>query len=409
MPKRLPELTAARLSRLKPRDRQYEVRDGAVPGLVIRVQPSGVLRWGFRARQDGRLRYILIGGHPELSLAAARIRARALRARLDAGERPADERAERRGEPTLGELWQDYKKRHRKAERSATEDERRWARQLKRWESKIASSIPRRDVARLMHRIAEQSGPYEANRTLALLRHLYRWAIDQELIDGDNPAWGLRREPEAPRERALTATETRKLLEAVAAEPDPLWQGYFLLLLLTGCRRTELLSARWQWFRPDHVPPVLVLPRTATKQKREHVVVLSSEALQVLLQLPSRATSAFLFPSDKGGPRTEPKRVWQEVRTRAGLGDLRIHDLRHAVGSSLGDARESAFIIKRALGHSQLATTDRYVHPELEATHRALEAHGAKLRALRSNNENNESEQRATVPPATTVDVTPDE
>jgi integrase len=152
-----------------------------------------------------------------------------------------------------------------------------------------------------------------------------------------------------------------------------------LLLALTGCRRTELLSARWQWIRQDQVPPVLILPREATKQKRPHPVMLSSAAMQVLDQLPSRHQSEWLFPAEEGGPRTEPKRAWQRIRARAEIPDVRIHDLRHAVGSSLGSAGENSFLIKRALGHAQLATTDRYVQLESLATHRALEDHAARL------------------------------
>lgn len=387
MAKRASALTAAQVARIKERDVQFEVRDGEVSGLLLRVFPTGAKRWGFRARQEGRLRFILIGGYPEISLKVARQEARKIRARLDKGERPADDRGERRRELTLGALFEDYQKRHRKAPRSATEDTRRWKRHLEQhWKDRRVSDLASSEIAHTLHRIAERSGPYESNRVLALVRHLYAWGAKVRVLSCPNPAAGLPREPEAQRERAIAATEMRKLLKAIAAEPDPLWQGYLLLLLLTGCRRTELLSARWEWLRTDRVPPLLVLPRTATKQKREHVVVLSSEAVQVLEQLPSRAKSAWLFPSDDSegdGPRVEPKRVWARLLERAGLADLRIHDLRHAFGSSLGGAGENAFIIKRALGHSQLATTDRYVNLELEATRRAVEDHSARIRALR--------------------------
>lgn len=376
-------LTAAYVARLAPRDAQYEVRDGEVPGLLLRVFPTGVKRWGFRARQDGRLRFVLIGGYPELSLKVARQQARNVRGRLDKGERPADERAERRAEMTLADLFRDYQQRHRKSERSILEDKRRWKRHLEsRWGDRRVSDLDSAEIARTLHRIAEKSGPYESNRVLALVRHMYAWGAKVRVLKCANPAIGLPPEPEVPRERNLTADEMRTLLKCIAEEPDPLWQGYFLLVLLTACRRTELLSAKWEWFRPEHSPPVLVLPRAATKQKREHIVPLSNEATQILEQLPSRGKSTWLFPSNGDGPRVEPKRCWKRIRDRAGITNFRIHDLRHAVGTSLGSAGENAFIIRRALGHAQLSTTDRYVHPELDATHRAMENHAARLRAL---------------------------
>lgn len=379
MPKKLAALTAAALARIEPGDTRREIRDGEVPGLMLRVYPlpQGAMRWYFRARQDGRLRLIVIGEYPKVSLKVARHQAREFRARLDRGERPADDRATRRSEPTLGELWKEYVARHQKAERSAAEDRRRWARHLKVLEHRQASTVTKKELARLLHKIAADA-PFEANRTLALIRHLYRWAIDVELISCENPAVGLRPEPEAPRERAISAAEMKKLLKAISAEPDPLWQGFFLLLLLTGCRRGELLGARWTWVHGD----VIEIPRKATKQKRPHLVVLSGYARQVLEQLPSRGTSTYLFPGESGGPRVEPKRVWASILERAGLTDLRIHDLRHAVGSSLGSAGENAFLIRGALGHSQLSTTQRYVQHEVEATRRAMEGHAARMRTI---------------------------
>ena len=295
-----------------------------------------------------------------------------VRARLDLGERPADERAKRRAEPTLLELWTEYRKRHRKADRTMVEDGRRWQRHLTGWASRIASTIPKRDVARLLHRVAENSGPVESNRLRSMLHHLYSWARNVELIGCENPAAGLRGEPEAPRERRFSDDEIRRLLAAIADESDPLWQGYFLLLMLTGCRRGELLAARWEWVQLEHHPPMLVLPRGTTKQRREHCVPLSSEAVQVLEQLPSRRTSQFFFPSPNGGFRREPKRAWAAVRDRAGLADVHLHDVRHLLGQSLAEAGSSSFVIQRTLGHSKIATSARYVDLALEMAHLAL-------------------------------------
>jgi len=375
MAKRAPELTAAAAHRLAPRTKQYEVRDGGHPGLMLRVYPLGSKHWGFRARQDGRLRYIAIGGFPGLSLAAARKRAVELRRQLDLGGRPADERALRRSEPTLGEIWDDYRARHDKAPRSRAEDLRRWRQHIAPWRGRPARSVPRKDVARLQHRIAVDHGPVESNRTMALLRHIYSWSLRNELIECANPASGIQREPESPRERVVSSDELRRLQGSIAAEPDPTWRAFFRLLLLTGCRRGELLAARWEWLRDD----VLLLPRELTKQRKPHMVPLSSQAVAILDELPSRGVSPYLFAGENGGPLAEPKHAWRRIRERAGIEDVTIHDLRHLVGSSLGSAGENAFLIRDALGHSQISTTQRYVELEIAATRRALEAHAERL------------------------------
>lgn len=377
-------LTARKIEALRPCEKQYEVRDGAVPGLLLRVQPSGAKRWGFRARQDGRQRYIPLGGFPDLSPEAARRRAREVRVRLDKGERPADERKQRREAPTLGKLWHEYEERvvSTKASASQRNDKSRWKRHLEPLAGRKAADVSKTEVGRLLARIARKRGPIESNRTLALIRHLYVWALREGLIRCENPAASATPLREQARQFSLDAAALKRLVSAIMEVPDdPLWQGYFLLLLLTGCRRTELLSARWEWVHLDHTPPVIALPAVHTKQRREHSVPLSSYAVQIVEQLPSRDASAWLFPSEnaKGGHRVEPKAVWAKIRAHSGLPEMRVHDLRHAVGSALGDAGTSAHVIQKALGHSQAATTDRYVHPHLEPVHAALEQHGTSI------------------------------
>lgn len=385
--RRKPRLTARKVEALRPHAKQYEVRDGEVTGLLLRVQPSGAKRWGFRARQEGRQRYIPLGGFPDLSLEAARRRAREVRVRLDKGERPADERTQRRQAPTLGELWSEYEVREvaKKAPSSQRNDKSRWKRHLKHLASRKAVDVSKSEVGRLLSRIASACGPFEANRTLALVRRLYGWALTEGLIDGENPAASAKPRREQPRQFSLDAAARKRLVSAIVqATDDPLWQGYFLLLLLTGCRRTELLSARWEWVHLDYTPPVIALPAAHTKQGQEHYVTLSSLAVQIVEQLPSRDASTWLFPSEtaRTGHRVEPKAVWDKIRTRAGLPEMRVHDLRHAVGSALGDAGTSAYVIQKALGHQQAATTSRYVHPHLAPVHTALEQHGASIASV---------------------------
>lgn len=381
---RSPRLTTRRAEALRPREAQYEVRDGEVTGLLLRVQPSGAKRWGFRARQEGRQRYIPLGGFPDLSPDAARRRAREIRVRLDKGERPADERKQRRQAPTLGKLWSEYEEREvpNKAPSTQRNDRSRWKRHLEYLASRKAADVSKAEVSRLLTRIASECGPFEANRTLALVRRLYRWALNEGLIECENPAASATPRREQPRQFSLDTAGLKSLVSAIMRETDdPTWQGFFMLLLLTGCRRTELLSARWEWVHLDYTPPVLALPAVHTKQRHEHYVPLSSIAVQIIEQLPSRHSSAWLFPSEtsRHGHRVEPKAVWNKIRTSAGFPEMRVHDLRHAVGSALGDAGTSAYVIQKTLGHAQPATTNRYVHPHLAPVHAALEEHSASI------------------------------
>ena len=190
---------------------------------------------------------------------------------------------------------------------------------------------------------------------------------------GYNPAKGIVRYPEESRERYLSAPELGALTKALTKHPNQSIANAIRLLVLTGARRGEVLSATWDQF--DLAAAVWTKPSAHTKQKKEHRIPLNAPALELLTKMRSTADGEFVFPGGRGNSHlTEIKKVWKTVCNEAGIAGCRIHDLRHTYASILASSGLSLLVIGQLLGHTQQTTTKRYAHihddPLREATNR---------------------------------------
>jgi integrase len=176
----------------------------------------------------------------------------------------------------------------------------------------------------------------------------------------DNPCRGIERHAEAKRKRYLTRVELERLSRALADHDDQDAADIFRLLLLTGARRGEVLSAKWDDF--DLQKAVWTKLGATTKQQTDHVVPLSPPALQVIASR-QRTDSEFLFPGRYGeAHRVEVKANWRRICKAAKISGLRIHDLRHSYASIAASSGVSLHAIGELLGHTQPSTTHRYAH-----------------------------------------------
>ena len=193
--------------------------------------------------------------------------------------------------------------------------------------------------------------------------------------EGSNPCRGIRRHRLRGCRRFLSDGELRRLSVALAEREGGFapYAAAVRLLILTGCRRTEVLTLRWSDCREGR----LFLRDGKTGPR---TVWLSSPARAVLEGLPRR--SQWVFPNRRGdGPasRTALFGFRSGVRAGAGLADVRLHDLRHSYASLALRRGETVPVIGRLLGHSQAATTLGYAHPADGAARDAVEALGAVL------------------------------
>jgi integrase len=374
-------LTDAIVRRLPPPSRGNRIYyDQDVGGFGCRVTSGGarsfVLTYRTRARRQRRY---TIGAFPDWTTASARDQARRLKQMIDRGGDPLAELEAERGAPTVADLCDRVEAEHLPRKRPRTR--REYCRQIARY---IRPAIGRlkvtdvtwSDIDALHQRITRSGGPYEANRTLALLSKMFALAVLWRLRT-DNPCKGVERNVEQARKRYLTAAELARLLAALAATRDQQAADIVLLLLLTGARRGEVLAARWADF--DLRSAIWTKPASTTKQKAEHIAPLSAPAIELLTELRRRSNSpVWVFPADSAvGHRVSLERSWEAICKAAEISNLRVHDLRHSFASQLASNGASLPMIGALLGHSNPSTTHRYAHLFDDPIRQATERVGA--------------------------------
>lgn len=220
--------------------------------------------------------------------------------------------------------------------------------------------------------------PAAANRSLPILSVILRQSEIYGLRpENSNPCIGVQRYLERGRERFLTSDEIRRLGSALAAHEAnaPLSVGVVRMLLLTGCRQSEIRTLRWTDYREGH----LFLRDSKTGPR---TVWLSSAARSILNQLAAQGDWMFPAPTGSGPIPTETLyRSWRVIRARAGLPGLRLHDLRHTYASFALRRGETVLTIGRLLGHRSPTTTLKYIHFADPALREAAEVVGRAVDA----------------------------
>ena len=349
------------------------LRDDLMRGLGVRITAQGGKSFVFEARIKGRPRRLTIGRWPDMNIPQARDKAAEYRAAIARGEDPAQERSAARQEATFAQLIErylnEYSRPHKKP-RSVQNDQYCLSLIPHLWHSRRRSEITRDTISHLQVKIGENHGRYAANHVIRLLRSLFNRGLDWQMLSGPNPAQRLRLFREERRERYLSLDELQRVNAASLEEADWRWRSYFLLALMLGTRKSELLAMRWAdldlsaatWRLPD------------TKANRSHLLPLPIPGVELLQSLPSRDKSEWVFPSDDSatGHVINPAKAWDRIRNRAGVPDVRIHDLRHSFASRLLAHGYSLSLISKALNHSQISTTQRYAHLDIDPLREAL-------------------------------------
>lgn len=352
-------------------------KEGWTSGFALRATAGGSRSFvlSYRVRGTGVERRLTIGSWPTWSVVAARAEARELKQRIAKGADPLAELQTQRGAPTVAELCDRFLVDHvshkrpntRRAYTGIIENHIRAV--LGR---KLVAAVDHTDIERLHRRISADA-PHLANRTIAVASRMFTLAVKLKLRP-DNPCKGIERNVEGKRRRYLVGDELVRLTRALDRHWDQRAANVFRLLLLTGARKTEVLSATWDQFDFDR--NVWTKPAATTKQKTDHEVPISAAALQLLKQMRKAAPedATYLFPGRDGGHLTEVKKGWASIIGRAGISGLHIHDLRHSYASTLVSAGYSLPLVGALLGHTQASTTNRYAHlldsPLREATNK---------------------------------------
>ena len=341
--------------------------DGDLKGFGVRVYPSGSKVYVVQSRGPAGPKRIALGRHGVISADQARRRAAAVLARIKAGEDPrAGARARRAPGPTVAELAERYFREH--VEVRCKPSTVRSTRQVV--DRHLLPALGKLPVAALgRRRVGDlhaglRATPAAANKAIDTLSRMLNRAEAWGLAPpGSNPCRFVARYRTRRRERFLTGAEFRRLGRVLAAmEGEGRLSAHaaaaIRLLMLTGCRCGEILDLRWEDVHPE--AGELRLPDSKTGPR---AVPLSPAAARVLAELPRVAGNPWMIVGRKpGGRLSQITYPWHRVRARAGLEDVRVHDLRHSFASRALALGESLAMIGRLLGHSKIQTTARYAH-----------------------------------------------
>ena len=348
------------------REREYFIWDEDLPGFGLRVLPSGRKRYIIQYRAGGRSRRISLGPSSVLTCEQARSRAITIIAATKNGDDPAARRDADRRAITVKELAERFEREHidLRLKPSTAKGYKRMLERfvLPRLGNHRLTEVTRADIAQLHHDLRHIA--YDANRCLEMISKMFNLAEMWGLRpDGSNPRKHIKKYPEEKRERFLSPAELKRVGEVLREMEQegielPSSIAAARLLILTGCRLGEIMNLKWG--HADIAGKALRLPDSKTGAK---IVHLGQPAVEVLEKIERVNGNPWVIVGTKPGARlTDLQPFWQRVRARAGLKDVRIHDLRHTFASTAVAAGQGLPMIGKLLGHTQLQTTARYAH-----------------------------------------------
>ena len=361
MANRIPRISKRSVDAVKAGGTDTVYWDGELTGYGLRVRRSGRKSYVVQTRIAGKLCWFTIGPHGPLNPDQARACALEILASAKKGIDPRDADARREAEPSMADLGRRFLEEYVPVHcKPSTRKE--YSRSVRLFVDPVIGElrvpeVQRKDIAALHHGLRDK--PYQANRTLGVLSKMFSLAeVWGWRPDGSNPCRHVKRYKEHKRERFLSPEETERLGQILreAEEEMPSAVAAFRLLLLTGCRMSEIRDLRWEYVKDDCIE----LPDAKTGGR---VVPLGPEARAVLSAIPRDEDNPWVIAGRLPGSHlTDLQRPWRRIRKQAGLEDVRIHDLRHSFASRALALGESLTMIGKLLGHTQVQTTARYAH-----------------------------------------------
>jgi integrase len=376
------KITKRTVDAARPARRVAFIWDTELTGFGLKVTPSGNRIYVLQYRIGGRLRRYTIGNHGSpWTPADARTEASRLRGLIAAGIDPAEEKAEARADPTIMELCELYVTEGCATKKPSTliRDRSRIERHIKPLLGrKRLGAVTRADVERFQRDVAAgktatdaktgfrgraivSGGEGAARECVVLLGSIFSFAVNRGLRT-ENPVRGVKKFKTRKLERFLSPPELARLGEALTvaeqAGESPVAAAAVRLLMLTGARKSEILGLRWEWI--DFERGCLRLPDSKTGAK---AIPLGAPALELLASLPRIEGNPHVLPGDKPERHLVGlQKAWERIRKRAGLEDVRLHDLRHSFASVAVAGGDSLYLVGKLLGHQQSRTTERYAH-----------------------------------------------
>jgi integrase len=349
--------------------------DDQVPQLACLVTKAGGKAFYLYKFFGGKTRRIRIAGVGELPLPKVRTLALDMLAELLSGKVTGSSQAARVKVHTLQSAFDEHLEfvtLHRKAS-TVKAYGWQWEKYVKSWAGNRALRDFKRPEMRAFHtKLGKEHGHHTANRVLALIRAVINRAILEHELEIHNPAAGIQFFREQDRTRRLHLEELPAFFEAVRAEPNTDIRDFVLLALFTGVRKSNLLAMRWEHLSMEN--GLWTIPAFESKTGVPLIVVLASFAITILTARRPTISGPFVFPGIRGAEHMmDPKMGWKRILERAGLQDLRMHDLRRSLASFQIDTGAPLEVIQKTLGHGNKATTEIYARMAMDPVRASVE------------------------------------
>ena len=369
------KFTQSNVAALKPADKPYIKWDTEVPGFGIRVMPTGLKTYVFQyvSPVTKKERKPKIGRAATMKASVAREIAtdwyndisRKIDPQIEKAARAEEQRTED-GALTVAGLCEQYMEQHAvpyKSAQAAAEDKSKILRYINpAFGHKKAKEVINGDVTRIFTAVSKKH-PIAANRLIALIRKIFNFAIENRIPGVTvNPATHVKTNAEDARDVYLRPEEIKQTIDEIMKVENHTTRDYMLFCMVTGCRMGEAAAAEWTHVSLED--GVWRKPSSHTKQSRVHRLVLAPAALEILQG--RKRDSKFIFPGTGAMGHIDAKghkKQWAKIRVAIGRPEVRFYDAaRHSFASLLQSQGADLHMIGKFLGHTQLATTQRYAH-----------------------------------------------
>lgn len=387
------QFTDRLVKNLKPRAFPYDLRERSGHGFALRIMPSGHKSWVFFYSFEGKKQRMTLGAYPAISLAKAHELHRNAIKCLASGKNPSTQqkkaKLEARAADTVNDLIEEYLEKWAKPrKRSWKKDKSMLLRDVAPFLGKQkANQITRRDIVIILDKILERGSPIAANRTLAVIRRMFNFAVERDIMP-TTPCYGFKAPAkENKRDRLLTLDEIRSFWKSLdETSMSELSKFALKLQLVTAQRKGEVISAEWEEF--DLINGWWTIPAHKSKNGNLHRVPLSELALNLLQEIKMHSSSSkWLFASSNSNNHFAPEAVNKAVkRNTEKFKDVKHftpHDLRRTAASHMTAIGIPRLVVSKILNHTENSVTAIYDRHSYDIEKKdALERWGNKLKEI---------------------------
>lgn len=360
------KFTNANIKNLPAPTKRTFVYDTIEVGLSLQITPNGAKSFYYRGVVLGKQIRVKLGEPSYMSVDDARQAARKAKINMKEGINPIEERKKITGESSLEQLYTRFMDEKEQHIRPITMEYYKdlWKRYLSTLANKKISQITPDELKILHKRLTLNNGKRCANQTIVLLRTIYNHFIKQNIYQGFNPGNAVQLNKQIARTRHLSGNELESFRDAINETEDSIPKFAIMMLWFTGARRRNVFSMKWEDIKLEE--KLWTIPETKTQNDAN--VVLVNAAIDILNQLKDMRYNEYVFFSttSKSGHIGGVRKTWEGILKRAKITNFHLHDLRHTFATSLLANGADAFMVKKALTHKSLQSTQIYVNLEVD-------------------------------------------